>query len=398
MRFYTYANPGDAVGFFGNRDHFAALLYAALVFTSVWMIDVSFRFGSWEDLRSSHQFTVVTATAVFMTFVVLLVGEAVARSRAGLGLTMIGLLTIFALAFTDERRRSKASSSKIVLGAIGVAGILCVQFALYRILDRFTADPLADARILFAKKTIGAAWTFTPFGSGLGSFVPVYQMFEKPVDTLVGVYVNHAHNDYLELWLETGVMGVIVICLFAYWVGSNGVKVWRDHSPNTSAFDHMLARAATVVIALLLVHALVDFSLQTEAIMAVFAVSCALLVAPCRIAEQGMRVALESGRATTRPRPGLAAAMLASPATAAASGSLLQKPMVPARRPEVPLPEPRATGGRWGEDIQWPDEWQNPQEENKRTPGAAKSGPAGDADPDGTGSGEGSSSGPETSD
>ncbi len=36
-----------------------------------------------------------------------------------------------------------------------------------------------------------------PLGSGLGTFVPVYQTFEKPSDIAV-TYVNHAHNDLLE--------------------------------------------------------------------------------------------------------------------------------------------------------------------------------------------------------
>lgn len=349
LRFYTYTNRDDAVGFFANRDHFAALVYVAFVFASVWAVDVSFKFNSWTDLKSAHHFTIVAATAVLMTLFILLVGEAVARSRAGVGLTMVGLLAICALAFTERRRRSEGSSNKILFGIIGLALILSLQLALYRILERFTGDPLSDARAVFARNTIHAAWTFMPFGSGLGSFVPVYEMFEKPVDTLLDVYVNHAHNDYLELWLETGVAGIIVIGLFAYWLGSNGLKVWRGYSPSTNAFDRMLARAGTIVIALLLIHALVDFALQTEAIMAVFAVSCALLVEPCRTSDDedfsADRRKIAPGKQAEAVRSGRAAGLLA------------QTRVVPPPPAQIGQPSSAPVGTRWGEDVEWPDEW-----------------------------------------
>ena len=80
--------------------------------------------------------------------------------------------------------------------------LLGLQFSLYRILDRFGDDPMADARIPFARNTIAAAKAYMPWGSGLGSFVPVYAMTEPPRDVLANTFANHAHNDILELWLE----------------------------------------------------------------------------------------------------------------------------------------------------------------------------------------------------
>ena len=219
-RFFAFTNVNEAVGFFAGRDDFAAFLYVVLVFASVWTIDVGFKVGSWTDLRNSEHFTIVAATAVFMVVTVLLAAEAVARSRAGLALTIVALLAIFALSFTDRRRTAGATPSKLLLGATILAFILSIQFALYRVIERFADDPLQDARIVFAHNTIQAAKAFMPFGAGLGSFVPVYAMFEKPIDTLANVYANHAHNDILELWLETGIVGVPYFGLFVGVVGT----------------------------------------------------------------------------------------------------------------------------------------------------------------------------------
>ena len=46
-----------------------------------------------------------------------------------------------------------------------------------------------------------------PFGSGFGTFVPVYEKFAPR--TLLGGYANHAHDDGLELWLA-GVLAVML--------------------------------------------------------------------------------------------------------------------------------------------------------------------------------------------
>jgi len=353
LRFYTITNNTEAVGFFANRNHFAALLYTVLLFTAVWAIDVAFNSGSWRDVRSFERSSIVALTAAFLLFVVLIAGEAMARSRAGLALTIVALLAIFALAFTDRRQKPGASPSKLLVAAVIFGIILSAQFAVYRIFDRFATDPLANARIVFAHNTTAAARAFMPFGSGLGTFVPVYAMFERPVDTLANIYANHAHDDFLEIWLDTGVMGLLLLCAFLVWWGFAGVKLWRRPSPDLSAFDCTLARAATIAIGLLLAHSFVDFPMRTEAIMAIFAVSCALLIEPLRAAEPGTRVAAEPSRDVARrrqpPKP---------LATTVSSSSTPGSPEVPMLERGGLPPRPQA-GGRWGEEIDWPDEWQN---------------------------------------
>jgi O-antigen ligase len=118
-----------------------------------------------------------------------------------------------------------------------------------------------------------------PLGSGMGTFVPVYATFERPEDTVAGSYVNHAHNDVLELWLEAGVAGLSLAGLFAIWLMLRSVTVWRP-KPGSGMLeiDRHLARAATMVAALLLAHSVVDYPLRTGAMMALMAFACALLL------------------------------------------------------------------------------------------------------------------------
>jgi hypothetical protein len=354
LRFYAITNPTEAVGFFANRNHFAALLYTVLLFTAAWAIDIGFETGSWTDVRSFEAAKIMAVTAIFLGFIVIIAGEAMARSRAGLGFTIAALLAAFVLAFTDRRNASGAKPSKLLLAAMVLAIVLSLQFALYRILGRFATDPLENARSVFAHNTIAAAKSFLPFGSGMGTFVPVYAMFEKPIDVMANTFVNHAHDDMLELCLETGFTGVILICLFLVWFGVSSFKLWRRPRADMSAFDCTLARAATMVIGLLLAHSFVDYPMRTEAIMATLAVSCALLIEPLRGGEA----------AVPAKRP--AAASRKTPFSAALAASLGPAAVVPAGPGrEVTDSGPRRDVGRWGDEIEWPAEWRYSGEQRR---------------------------------
>ena len=348
LRFFAFTNNTEAVGFFANRNHFAAFLYTVLLFAAAWSADVAFKTGSWTELRRRPA-RIVAPTVAFTVLIVLLATEAMARSRAGLVLTIGALAGVFALATADRRNASGTRPTKLLLGATILAIILISQFALYRVLDRFAVDPLQNARIPFAHNTIQAATAFTPFGSGLGTFVPVYAMFEKPSDTVARMYANRAHNDILEMWLETGVVGMALLGLFVIWLGFRCVKLWRWPAAHASELDQSLMRAATIVIGLLIAHSLMDYPLRTGAMMAVFAFACALLIEPSAHAKGATRLTAEPSRVrisreqTARVLQGQAAGL------AQQQSESLRKVL---SRDE--LQSSRNLGERWGEDIDWP--------------------------------------------
>jgi hypothetical protein len=181
-----------------------------------------------------------------------------------------------------ERRRivENITFPRALAAIVVLAIFLLGQAALSRLLDRFDADPLADARLVFARNTITAAKSVTPVGAGLGSFPSFYMTFEKPADLQAGVYANHAHNDFLELWLETGLIGPVLLCLFLVWLFGKAVDAWTAPYPDLPPVDRALAQASIFVILLLLGHSLVDYPLRSGAIMAVFAFCCGVLIDP----------------------------------------------------------------------------------------------------------------------
>lgn len=84
-------------------------------------------------------------------------------------------------------------------------------------------------------------------------------------------YVNHAHNDYLELVLELGTAGAVLIVLFLLWWAVAAARIWQ------SQLSTPFARASTIVTAAVLAHSIVDFPLRTAAISAIFAAAIAIM-------------------------------------------------------------------------------------------------------------------------
>ncbi|MGO4685543.1 O-antigen ligase family protein [Hyphomicrobium sp. 2TAF46] len=286
LRFYEITNRTEAVGFFANRNHFAALLYATTLFAAAHLVDAIGVAGQTTPRRRLASDIVLPLLTWLTALLLLTAAQLMARSRAGLVLTDLALAAAIALGMTD--RRSKASSGgfgRWVVASSAAVIFLLLPLAIYRIFDRFGADPFADARITFARKTASAAYAYLPFGSGLGSFVPVYQLFETTPD-LGRTYANHAHNDFLEVWLETGIFGLALMGVFGVWIIRRTASVWKETPQELRCIDTGLARAASVMVLLLLAHSLVEYPLRTTAVMTVASVALAFLFRPAQFHEK----------------------------------------------------------------------------------------------------------------
>jgi O-antigen ligase len=126
-----------------------------------------------------------------------------------------------------------------------------------------------DRRLVFAG-TLRAAWDYAPFGSGLGSFREIYRQYQDPLTTTTE-YINHAHNDYLELLLETGLFGVVLLVLFLAWWLLRSKRIW---APNGGG---PFQQAASIASGAILIHSFVDYPLRTAAMSSIFALCIALM-------------------------------------------------------------------------------------------------------------------------
>lgn len=265
LRFYSITNPNRPVGFFANTNHLATLLLMAMPLATY----VAARSGGngRSGRRSGVLLAVVGGTAV-------LVGVALVNSVAGYALAVP---VVLASALMFRRATPGKDLTFWKLGLVAVA----LSFVAFALLGPIANQAIGEEmrgdvpnRAAFAKLTWTAIQSTFPAGTGLGSFQEIYRTFESPA-LVDHAYVNHAHNDYLEVVLELGLFGTLLVLAFIAWYGWLASKAWRSDSSNAD-----LARAASIIVAVGLLHSVVDYPLRTSAIAVVFTAACGLLTPP----------------------------------------------------------------------------------------------------------------------
>lgn len=253
----------DMNGLFANRNHHATLLLAVLPFAAV-MAGASLR------RNSERGRTGLWLAALFIGLVIVAIG--VVRSRVGVILIGPSLVLSVLAAWVATRRRRPGPAFFGLAAIVGLAVAAVGVFALAPIMDRFDANAPTEVRFENWPVVAEAAQTYLPVGSGLGSFDPVYRSVE-PLERLDPTYFNQAHNEYLEIWLETGWMGMALVLVFLVWWGRRSWDCWR--APPSRESD--LQRAASIAILMVLLHSIVDYPLRTETIAVLFALFAAIL-------------------------------------------------------------------------------------------------------------------------
>jgi O-antigen ligase len=144
--------------------------------------------------------------------------------------------------------------------------------AIQRLLNIETGE---DARVEAAPTLFTMAGDFFPIGTGFGTFDPVFRYYE-PLELLSPKYLNHAHNDLLELIITGGLPGILLLVIFLFWLGKQALRAWLIKQTNQ---DAALARAASVMVLLALLSSLVDYPLRTPLMAAIFSIACGWLAA-----------------------------------------------------------------------------------------------------------------------
>lgn len=282
LRFFELTNPSSPVGFFANANHFAALLCSALLLASAWaaIAIAPMRLSELQPRKDATDFSIALVAALCGAMLVLIAAVVMTRSRAGFILMLVGLFGALALPREPSRNARNSYFVWLIVGVIALAVLFVGRSALLGVVNRFDGNALADEREVFARVTVEGARVLMPIGAGLGAFVEAYPMFAKRDDLVLGTYANHTHNDLLELWLETGVVGPLLLGLFLCWLFQKAINAWGPSIAGPLAIDRTLIRAAVLIIALLLGHSLVDYPLRTAAMTTILAFACALLIRP----------------------------------------------------------------------------------------------------------------------
>jgi hypothetical protein len=266
---YKVTNNGSAVGLFSNRNHQAVLLAALFPMLAVYA-SAGVKTEEQLKLRSGM------AASAGIVFVPLIL---VTGSRAGLAFGVLGLLGAALLyrrpQISQPKKRKGVPRFDWRLPIAGFAvlclGALTVIMSRAEALQRISApDQMEDLRFRAWGPIADIAWKYFPVGSGAGSFVEVFQI-DEPYDLLKPTYLNHAHNDWLELVMLLGLPGLIVAAVALYaWIRT-AIRSFRADAGQGRGAPYQ--RLGLIIILIFALSSAFDYPLRIPSLMCVFVVA-----------------------------------------------------------------------------------------------------------------------------
>ena len=256
--------PGGMLfGPYVNRDHFAGLMEM--------LLPVAVLYTAGRHERFSLEGSVWRVSALALALASLLLSG----SRGGLlalaaEIALAALILRRAAARAGERRRlATAAAFALVAGVMLFAyidpGWVAKKLGSVAYVDRTWAEWAGD-RESMARDAL-RMWSDHPLlGVGLGDFETAYPRYQS-IST--DMWIDHAHNDYVEAAAETGLVGaLLVLATLALFIR----LAFRDWKNPFRSQAGCIRLGAAIACCGMLVHSLGDFNLHIPANAAWFAV------------------------------------------------------------------------------------------------------------------------------
>ena len=286
-----------ATGTFINRNHFAGYLEMTLP------LAIALAAMSIAQLRSTRGSSVaermerVTGRRMFNASLLMVLALTMAtalvcsRSRMGIVSITLALLTIGLVLAWRGRGKAFAAAAVMVVGATlvifsqgGAADPLIARF-----MSSFEGFGGSLGRWQIWSQVAVMAGAFPILGLGMGVFPYVFPAFRR---TGEGFAVAHAHNDYLEMAAEVGVIGCALVLLGAVLVLRSVMRRNIDRHP-----ANPLGYAALAGVLAIGFHSLTDFNLAIPSNALTLAVLIGVVVGWLRLPAPSLVPAREIGAA-----------------------------------------------------------------------------------------------------
>lgn len=275
LYYYPITGNGQPVGLFANRNHQAAFLAVLFPVMMAWAMA---RHPSGVTYRAQRRWIAALPVIGLSAIIILLI--LLTGSRSGMLLALVALVSLhFVYSGSHVRKDGERRGGWLwlLLLGLGVLATVAIQLGRGAAMNRLlTSDPMGDTRVQIAPTVVDMISATMPWGIGLGSFQKVYLVHERS-ELLRPFYMNHVHNDWLELALTGGVpaMLLVVVALIAY-----GVRLTRTLMAGAERGEELVMRRLGLVMLLLLALASVtDYPLRTPALACLAAIAIVLAFA-----------------------------------------------------------------------------------------------------------------------
>lgn len=247
-----------ARAWFINRNHFAAFIslsmLGALAFQlKFFMSQKNAGFASMV-LEQLTSYRIIYLLGLVVGIVALLLSQ----SRAGFLAFLLSVILV--LAFIGKRRlihRFTLGGRKLLVPTGIVIAVITFYFG-GELLLRFSSDSLLGERLAQWSLTWGAITQSWLLGYGGNSYADVFQIHRGYQDFRQVIF-NQSHNDYLHIWLEQGLIGLVL------WLGLLALafrSAYAGIKSNASTLVSAILISVLIVVLAALSQSLVDFNLQ----------------------------------------------------------------------------------------------------------------------------------------
>ena len=199
----------------------------------------------------------VRGIIILLILAVMIAALLVTASRGGVLTLLAGLIIMGLLLAT---RFFKSQKTVILLLALSLICTYVGFVALDRVLERFQSFELGfEDRMALAQETFQIGRDFPVSGSGLGTFEFVYPAYQARHLEALGDY---AHNDWVQLFAETGSIGLLILGGGFLWFMGRSIALWRKRRDPFKVGLGLGGLGAMVTVSL---HSLSDFNLHLPA-------------------------------------------------------------------------------------------------------------------------------------
>jgi len=254
---------GFATGTFINRNHLAGYLEMALAI-GIGLLIASLTGGGAETWRQRLRdfikllFSAKMRLRVYLA--VMVIALVLTRSRMGNTAFFASLMIAGVIGLVLSRHATRSTvillTSLIIIDMFIVGAWFGVEKVAQRLQDSALSEETRDEVNEYGLGLIrDYKWT----GSGGGSFYTVFPRYRKGD---IANFYDHAHNDYLEITADTGIIGISLLGLAVLMsLGAALLAQYRRRDPLMRGMGF----AATMGIIALMIHSTVDFNLQIPA-------------------------------------------------------------------------------------------------------------------------------------
>lgn len=265
--FYATSHKGLPVGLFANRNHMGTLMILSIMICAALYHyrRASLRNNGSIKPGSSMAMIIYGSAAALFTL-----GVLITNSRAATALLFIAFLLIIFL--TIPKKHSRFAMPFTIGGAILIGGSAFLLYytnrfeVLNRLLERFEQND--DQRFEFWPNIWEALQNYMPFGSGLGTFDVGFRANES-LEIVGSHFVNNAHNEYLELALETGVFGLLIAIFALLWLLKKILRLVKARF--NMGLQDIMALYLSIGVGLIALHSLTDYPMRRFTILAICA-------------------------------------------------------------------------------------------------------------------------------